>query len=227
MGKKGDMRRSPSAGDSPERTCVVTRKVAAPDSLIRFVAGPGDTVVPDLACRLPGRGVWVTANRRIVEKAIASRAFARGLKAAATAAPDLPDEVDRLLEKRVVDALSLANKAGLVTVGFTRVEAAILAGEVAVLLHASDAAEDGVGKLDRLYKAICRDLERMPRVFRVLDNLQMSLALGRANVVHAALGSGGATEKLMRGVERLIGYRQDSEVEHESNTPAPVGAIES
>src|SRR5690606_38506391 len=105
------------------RTCVVTREQRPPEDLIRFVPGPDGQIVPDVGRRLPGRGVWVTAERGAVAEAVKRKAFSKGLKRQVTAAADLPDLVERLLMKRATDALSLANKAGLVTTGFTRVEA--------------------------------------------------------------------------------------------------------
>ncbi|MFZ4805868.1 MAG: RNA-binding protein [Hyphomicrobiaceae bacterium] len=189
--------------DTPERTCIVTRRVASPDELIRFVVGPDGTIVPDVAGRLPGRGVWVTCEKAVVAKAVQSKAFTRSFRRAVTVAEDLPEQVDRLLERRVIDALSLANKAGLVTAGFTRAEAAIVSGEAAMLVQARDAAADGTGKLERLYRAVSREAGTPPVVVRSLDVMQMSLAIGRSNVVHAALNSGGTAERFAREARRL------------------------
>src|SRR5215471_17337717 len=107
-----------------ERLCVATRKVRPVGELIRFVAGPDGVMVADLKRRLPGRGVWVTARRRVVEEAVRRRAFGRGLKADVKASTDLPDELDRLLEHSALNSLSITHKAGLVIQGFGKVEAA-------------------------------------------------------------------------------------------------------
>lgn len=192
---------------TPQRTCVVTRVQQSPDRLLRFVADPDGAIIPDLSCRLPGRGVWVSLDRKSVEAAVKSRAFARSLKRPVKAAEDLPDLVDKLLMQRLSGALSIANKAGLVVTGFTRVDQAIAKGEAAILLHASDGAADGIEKLDRRYAAMCRDLGRTPRSTRTFTAEQMSLALGRANVVHAALMMGGAAQHFLAEAERLTSYR--------------------
>ena len=192
---------------SPLRTCIVTRAQLPPAELIRFVAAPDGAVVPDLSCRLPGRGTWVTCARTAVESAAKRQAFGRSLKRAVVAGPDLADLVDRLLLRRVCDGLSIALKAGLVLTGFTKINSAIAKGQPVALLHGLDAAEDGVEKLDRRYCAMSRDAGRPAIVMRALTIEQMSLALGRANVVHAALMMGGAARHFLSEAERLARYR--------------------
>lgn len=192
---------------APQRTCVVTRDQKPPEELIRFVPSPDGHIVPDVARRLPGRGVWVTAERVHVAEAVKRKAFAKSLKRQVSVPPDLPDMVERLLVKRAMDALSLANKAGLVTTGFTRIEAAIAAGSVAALLHGQEAAADGAGKLDRRFQAACKQIGKPAPVIQELTVEQMSLALGRSNVVHAALSAGGATTNFLNEVGRVTRYR--------------------
>jgi len=143
----------------------------------------------------------------VVSEAVKRKAFARSLKRQVEVPPDLPDIVERLLLKRAMDALSLANKAGLVTTGFTRVEAAIATGGVAALLHGQEAAEDGVGKLNRRFRAVSVDFGRPAPIIQELTVEQMSLALGRSNVVHAALSAGGATTNFLNEVGRVTRYR--------------------
>lgn len=189
------------------RTCVVSREQKPPEELIRFVPGPDGQIVPDAARRLPGRGVWVSAERSAVSEAVKRNAFARSLKRQVEVAPDLPDVVERLLVKRAVDALSLANKAGLVTVGFTRIETAITAGSVAALLHGREAAADGVGKLNRRFQAVSANIGKPTPIIQELTVEQISLALGRSNVVHAALSAGGATKNFLNEVGRVTRYR--------------------
>src|SRR5499427_1503587 len=118
-------RGSRAAAAAPQRLCIATRKTRPVGELIRFVAGPDGAVVPDIKRRLPGRGVWITARRRVIEEAVRRRAFGRGLKADVQASCDLPDTLDRLLELSALNALSMAHKAGLVILGFARVEAAV------------------------------------------------------------------------------------------------------
>lgn len=206
-------------GEEPERTCAVTRVRLAPEELIRFVAGPDGTVVPDVAHRLPGRGVWITLRRDLVERAAQQNVFARSLKRQVTVPPELGQAVERLLARRVLQALSLANKAGLVVAGFTKVDIAIARGEVAVLVHAAEAARDGAAKLDRKLMAVAAELAEInagpaknagpgkPEIVPGLGSAELSLALGRENVVHAALRAGGATRHFLTEAERLGRYR--------------------
>jgi predicted RNA-binding protein YlxR (DUF448 family) len=189
------------------RTCIVTRQAAPPDGLIRFALAPDGQVVPDVARRLPGRGVWVKAERSAVSEAVARKAFARGFRRQVAVSPDLPDVVERLLLKRALEALSLANKAGLVTTGFTRIEAALDSGSVAALLHAVEAARDGAAKLDRRFRAISSQHGRSASIIRWLTVDQLSLALGRSNVIHAALNAGGATTNFLNEASRVARYR--------------------
>jgi predicted RNA-binding protein YlxR (DUF448 family) len=186
---------------------VVSRESRPPAELIRFVASPDGQIVPDLARRLPGRGIWVKAERDAVAEAVKRKSFAKGLKRRVVASADLPDLVDQLLVRRSLGALSLANKSGRVTTGFTRVEAALIGGSVAVLLHAADGAADGAGKLDRRFVAISAQAGSKPLILRELTSEQMSLAIGRPNVVHAALSAGGATTKFLNEASRMTRYR--------------------
>lgn len=195
------------ADHDPLRTCVVTRRQLPVEDLIRFVADPSGAIVPDISCRLPGRGVWVSLDRKAVETAVRTRAFNRGLKREVKVPAELPDIVENLLVRRALEALSLANKAGLVSTGFTKIDAGIVGGKVAALLHSADAGDDGVEKLDRRYRAMCRDLDRPPQILRDFANDQMSLAIGRANVVHAALTKGGAAQFFLKQAGRLQRYR--------------------
>ncbi|MFM9938900.1 MAG: RNA-binding protein [Hyphomicrobiaceae bacterium] len=218
-----------AAGDEPERTCIVTRAKGTPETLIRFVAGPDDSIVPDLACRLPGRGVWVTCDRVKVAEAAKTNAFARSLKRKISVPDDLAGLVDSLLVRRAMDALSLANKAGLVVPGFTKAEIMIAKGEGYALAHAVDAAADGAGKLDRRLLAIQVEMDRGNelRVVRDLTAEELSLAMGRPHVVHAALRKGGAADNFLRAAGRLRLYRASGEIEaaRPSNGSSDTGRV--
>jgi predicted RNA-binding protein YlxR (DUF448 family) len=194
----------------PERTCIVTRTVRSPAEMIRFVLGPDGAVVPDLKRRLPGRGVWVTATRAMVEEAVRRRLFNRAFKSAdAKASPTLPEAIEAALRADLRQALALANKAGAVTAGFAKVESAIAEGSVAALIHAHGAGADGRRKLagalrKRLGEAICT----IP-VVDVLSGDDLDLALGRSNVIHAALIAGAGGEGFLARWRRLQAYRGD------------------
>jgi uncharacterized protein len=170
-----------------ERMCVVTRAVRPVAEMIRFVAGPDGAVVPDLERKLPGRGVWITASRNVVERAVSEKVLARAFRGKAAADEGLPDLVDRLLEKSALEGLSLANKAGQIVTGTAKVESALAEGKVALLLHARDAAADGVRKLDAVARAAEHDGFPRPAESRAFRGEQLDLALGRPNVVHAGL----------------------------------------
>jgi uncharacterized protein len=178
-----------------ERMCIATRTVRPVGELIRFVAGP-EGLVPDLKRRLPGRGVWVTARRSDVEAAVKRHAFQKSLRADVKVPSNLAQMVDGLLERAALDALSIAHKASLVVTGFTRVEAAIAGRDVVALLQARDAGADGSRKLAA---ALARRGEGAPPV-EILSSFttdQLDLALGRLNVVHAALLAGRAVETFL------------------------------
>lgn len=191
----------------PQRRCVVSREERAPDDLIRFVVDPAGAIVPDLAHKLPGRGVWVTADRASVAAAVKSKAFAKSLKRPVSVAEDLPETIETLSLKRVLQALSLANKSGLVTTGFEKVDTLLARGRAVAIVHGSDAAEDGRGKLDRKFTAIQRDRGQTAHIVDWLTIEQLSLAIGRSNVVHAGLTQGGATKRFLSEAERLRRYR--------------------
>lgn len=185
-----------------ERTCIVTRTKASPDAMIRFVLGPNAEVVPDLRRKLPGRGVWVTARRDTVEAAL--KAFARAFKAEVKVSASLPQEIETLLTERCLEALPLAKKAGQVVGGFFKVEAAIKSARVTALIHASDAGADGVRKLSQ---ALRRGAGGERPEIKCFTSLQLSLALGSTNVVHAALTEGAASAAFLAHCRRLEWYR--------------------
>lgn len=189
------------------RLCAVTRQEASPEDLIRFVKGPDGALVPDLEMRLPGRGVWVSCHREILEKAIKTRAFSRSLHADVVVGDDIADRVEGLLERRAVEALALANKAGDVILGFQQVDAALEKGNVGALVHSRDAAEDGRGKLDRKFRAISAQIGLKAEIVDILTAVQMGLAIGRPSVVHAALIPGGLAKRFLREAGRLARFR--------------------
>ncbi len=197
-------------GEGTLRLCIATRAELPPEALIRFVLAPDGTIVPDLARRLPGRGVWVTATRDAVIAAIKAKAFAKSLKQQVLVPPDLAERIEGLLVKRVMEAISLANKAGELITGFTKVEALLASGEASALLHGSDAAADGRLKLDRKHAAVAQDRGKVAVVLDALSIGELSLAIGRENVVHAALRQGGAARRVVTVAERLMRYRSGS-----------------
>ncbi len=182
-----------------ERMCIVTREVKDEQALIRFVRAPDGTVTPDLMRKLPGRGVWVSVAKATVAEAQKRNLFARGFGEPSTASADLADQVGQLLRHQAISVLSLARKAGEALCGFMKVEEALRKGPVRLLLHAASAAPDGVRKLDRL-------AQEETVIFAHFSGDDLDLAFGRANVVHAAIATGGLAEKLVTCVGRLASY---------------------
>lgn len=192
-----------------ERMCVATRRVRPISELIRFVMSPDGDVVPDLKRKLPGRGLWVTATQAAVTDAVKRNLFARGFKRNLKARPDLASETDRLLLRGVLDALAIAAKAGEVVSGFGKVADALGRSEAVALLHASDGALDGIRKLDALAR---QNAPSGPGsapfpIIAVLSSAELDLALGRSNVIHAALLPGTAGKTFLSRCHGLVQYR--------------------
>jgi uncharacterized protein len=198
---------SGTAASASERTCVATRVTLAPDGLIRFVVGPEAALVPDLRRKLPGRGVWVALSRDAVLEAIRRKAFERSLKTKVSVPALLADEIDALMVRDCVQSLSMANKAGLVTTGFAKVESQIGAKRVAALIEASDGAEDGKRKIAQAIRRAHGDNAPDVHVVTSFEGSDLELALGRVHVIHAALARGPATEGFLHRWRRLVCYR--------------------
>ncbi|WP_340645009.1 RNA-binding protein [Phenylobacterium sp.] len=186
-----------------ERRDVVTGEVMAEDRLIRFVAGPGGVVVPDLARKLPGRGMWVAADRASVETAARKGLFSRSAKAKLSASPDLADQVDSLLRRRVLDGLGLAKRAGDLISGYEKVASALNAGRAAWVIEAADGAADGRRKILN----VARKSPRAPKLLGLYSNEELGLALGGENVIHTAFLAGRGAEQWTFDVHRLSGFR--------------------
>jgi len=197
--------------EGSERTCIVTRRKGSPEAMIRFVRGPDGMIAPDIRARLPGRGVWVGARAELVAEAAKKRMFARGLKEAVETPPQLAENVDRLLEADCLQMLALANKAGVVVAGFNKVADAIAKGGVASLVEASDGGADGKRKLRQNARRAGevdapKGAAPLP-VISLFTSIQLDLALGRTNVIHAALGAGRAADSFLARCRRLAAYR--------------------
>jgi predicted RNA-binding protein YlxR (DUF448 family) len=211
MGAKATAGDRDEGADGPLRLCALSRVQKLPDELIRFVLGPDGIVAPDLARRLPGRGVWVDATRKSVAAAVQRQVFARSLKQAVSLPDDLPALIERLMVKRLSEAISIANKAGLLTAGFGKVDELIVRGQAAVLIHAADGAKDGSAKLDRKFKALLGPERATAGTIVELTGPELDLAIGRSNVVHAAASEGGASQRILHEAMRVRRYRSNCE----------------
>jgi predicted RNA-binding protein YlxR (DUF448 family) len=191
------------------RMCAVSREVRPIGELIRFVVSPEGEVVPDLKRKLPGRGLWVSASRRTVAEAVRRNQFSQGFKRDVRAAPTLPADTETLLVRSATEALAMAAKAGQVVSGFSKVEGALQQGQAEALIHASDGAADGIRKLDAIMRqrgGNHGESREMP-IVSVLTSAELDLALGRSNVIHAALIAGPASKTFLSRCQTLVQYR--------------------
>lgn len=198
--------------DEPERRCIVSRDSQPKGGLIRFVVGPEGVLVPDLAGRLPGRGLWVSADRARLERAVARGLFARAARAPVTVPEGLVAQVEAMLARRVVDAIALARKAGEAVAGLEKVKAALVAGEAALLIQAADGSERG--------RAVLRPPEGENSLVSCLFGHELGLAFARDSVIHAAVLAGGLADRIRDEARRLAGLRI------EGYRPAPRRAAE-
>ena len=185
--------------DDAERKCIVTGDVQPKAGLIRFVVGPDNQVVPDVLGKLPGRGIYVTAERAVLEEARKGQ-FSRSAKQAVTVPDGLVDEVERQLARRVVDLIAMARKAGLAVCGFEKVKGWLSGSErIRVLVQASDGSERGKTKLWTPEGA---------RYFGCLTAAELGLAFGRQSVIHGALAAGRLSDRVVEEASKLRGLRE-------------------
>lgn len=191
------------AAPGPLRTCIATGETAAPERMIRFVVGPDGEVVPDLARRLPGRGMWLRAERKLLEQAITRKAFARAARAPVKVAADLPERVECLLLGRVLEDLSRARRAGRAVAGFVRVEQMLGRNRAGLLVVASEADGDGLAKLEA---------KGVP-IERLGDAAALGGVFGRDQAVYVAVArddaSGQFIQRIAGGAARWRGYRSN------------------
>lgn len=186
--------------DDPERRCIATGEVQPKRGLIRFAVSPDGVIVPDILEKLPGRGIWVSAERSALEQAVKKGAFARGAKQQVKVPDTLLDDVERLLAKRLIDGISMARKAGSAVAGFEKVKDWLGREEVRILFQAVDGSERGKSKLHAP--------GGRGSFFEVLTASELGLSFGRERVIHAALGFGGLTERIREDAIRLSGVRE-------------------
>ncbi|MGJ8562930.1 MAG: RNA-binding protein [Alphaproteobacteria bacterium] len=192
----------------PERRCAATGETYDKSLLIRFVRGPDGSVVPDVAEKLPGRGVWVSADYMSVEKAIKIKAFARGFKAKVSVPDNLGDIIEAQLSQRVLSMIGMALKSGAIVMGYDQVKGAARGDHLAWRIEASDGSDDGRSKIRVLTRAVSRQLEMpVPGVIGCFTASQLGEALGRESIVHAAIKPGKLAAGLSRAVKRLSGFR--------------------
>ncbi len=185
--------------DGPERRCIATGSNSDPSRMIRFVIGPEGQAVPDVSGKLPGRGMWVAAEKTALETAIKKNAFSRSAKTQVSLPDDLATQTETLLAKRLVDLISLARKAGQAVTGYEKVKSALENEYARVLLQASDGSERGKSKL--------RSPPGKDVFIGCLTAQELGLAFGRESVIHGALTAGGLSKQVIAEGIRLKGVR--------------------
>ena len=196
MGRGGA---SKDRSDGPERKCIATGEVQPKHGLIRFVVGPDAQIVPDIAGKLPGRGIYVAANRAALDKAVQKKLFARGAKQPVQVPGDLVDEVERQLARRVIDLIALSRKGGRAVAGYEKVKNMLALEEAQVLIQAVDGSGRGKSKLSTPH---------FGKYIGWLTADELGLAFGRQTVIHGALASGGLTQRVVEEANRLRGVRE-------------------
>lgn len=186
--------------DDPERRCIATGDVQPKRGLIRFAVSPEGAVVPDILEKLPGRGLWVAAERAALEIAVGKKLFTRAAKRPVTVPETLVADVEALLARRVIEGISMSRKAGKAVAGFEKVKEWLGKDEARILFQASDGSPR---EKSRLHAPGGRG-----SFFDVLTASELGLSFGRERVIHAALGFGGLTERIREDAIRLSGVRE-------------------
>ena len=187
--------------DGPERKCIATGEVQPKYGLVRFVVGPDMQIFPDIAGKLPGRGIYVAADREAIQKAVTKKLFSRGAKMQVTVQEDLADEVERQLARRVVDLIALSRKSGRAVAGYEKVKTWLQTEEAEVLIQAVDGSARGKTKLSTPHYG---------SYIGWLSADELGLAFGRQTVIHGALASGGLTQRVVEEARRLRGLRPNA-----------------
>jgi len=181
------------------RRCISTGADLYKDQMIRFVLSPDGVVTPDVAEKLPGRGIWVSATRSALETAISKNLFSRGAKAKATVPDNLLDLTDQLLARRISDLISMARRSGQAVQGFETVKGALVSGKARILIQALDGSDGQKQKL--------RPPTDDHSYIGCLTSAELGLAFGRDYVIHAALTGNGLRTGILANAKRLRGLR--------------------
>lgn len=196
-------------GVTPGRQCAVTRDRLPLTEMVRFALSPDNIVVPDISGKLPGRGVWVKADRATLEAGLKAGAFARGFKSQVTVPDDLVDQVENLLLRRCQGIIGMAKKAGDVVVGYDQVRDALRKTAPGLLLEATDGAEDGRGKVYFLAKALYSEV----KIAGALNSVELGMAFGRDRVIHGYVRRGSIAKSLLASYGKLTGFRRAPELD--------------
>jgi len=214
------MDRAVSVPGMNDRTCIVSRKSGPAETMIRFVADPQGVIVADLRGQLPGRGCWVTAERAFVQQAADRNLFARALKSKVSVPADLVSGIDALLVSALTGMMSLARKAGQLVVGSTKADAAVRSGQAIAVLHATDAAPDGIRKMDQARHALAEAGGGQIAAFQLLPADDMAVLSAGGQVIHVAVLAGQAGEGVVKRAKMLDRFRNGVENGLRAGEPA-------
>ncbi|HET9397366.1 MAG TPA: DUF448 domain-containing protein [Sphingomicrobium sp.] len=192
----------------PERSCILTRRTAPREELIRLALGPDGQVAPDVRARAPGRGAWIGVGREALDVANAKGklkgALARAFKTAEIqVSADLGERIEQALKQQALDRLGLEARSGTLLNGAEKVEAAARQGKVRLLIHAADAGDDGRRRLDQAWRVGGGGQSGL--VFPESRTI-LSMALGRENVVHIGLIDAGAARRVLHAINRWLAF---------------------
>jgi predicted RNA-binding protein YlxR (DUF448 family) len=188
--------------EPPVRRCIVSGAREPVDRLVRFVVGPDGEIVPDVAAKLPGRGLWLRADRDMISAASVGDAFSRSARRRVSVPADLADRVERSLKRHCLGLIGLARRSGQLLVGYEKVRAALASGRVGALLEARDGAAGGRSKVTG----------RAPEVpvVELFDAGEIGAAVGREHVVHAAVLRGRLAERILAEAARIAAVVADT-----------------
>lgn len=190
---------TPDGAATPLRRCIATGESLPPEKLIRFVVAPDDTLTPDIERRLPGRGMWVTAEKAAIEQAMAKNLFARAARRKVAVPEDLLQRLQSLVLQRVLDTLGLARRAGQAVAGHDKVREFVGRQRAGLMLFASDAGADARSKIGALAQGLT--------VIEALDALEQGAAFSRDQAVFVAVAPGRLAQRLILDSARLQGLR--------------------
>ncbi|NKB20433.1 MAG: RNA-binding protein [Alphaproteobacteria bacterium] len=199
---QSDQQKPSSSGTgnlSRDRRCFVTFARKPTDELVRFVVAPDNSIVPDLAERLPGRGLWLSSSRETVNTACAKRLFAKAAGSPVTVREDLADAIEEQLHKRCLDLLGMARRAGDAVGGFQKVTSLLKGRSASIILCARDGADDGRSKVVAVAK-------NAP-VIEIFTGAELGSIFGRERTVYVAVAQKALGARILRESERLAGFR--------------------
>lgn len=187
----------------PLRRCAVTREHGERARMLRFVVGPERMIVPDLAATLPGRGIWLSARRDVIENARVKGAFMRAARGPVTVPPNLDEMLRAGLRRRIGELVGLARRAGQAVAGFERAREWLQLGRAGLVIEASD------GSAEESRRLMGSGRGGVAAV-RPLASAELAAIFGRDHVVHVAIAAGQLAERLGVEAGRLAGISPEA-----------------